>query len=800
MNIIKKGMAVLTAMTILTSGSILLPSFTKSVENLQMTAYAENSTWDGSIDTSWYDSQETEFHLSTAEELAGLASIVNGGKSMKGQTIILDNNIYLNELVDTDKWESNPPENNWIPIGNSDVAFEGVFDGNDYAVLGMYYTSDTFNLYSGLFGAVNSGTIKNLNVKYAYVNNSASILCGKSTDGTIEKCNVNATVRGTAAFGGICFLSNGTINNCISSGDIQLYAKCTDSAIDDYCVAGICAMGDAYNCKNEASLQVDNAYCAGGVIALGDGDNLTNTGTITCTNIENAVAGICGRGTVNNGVNNAEIIVNSCKYVGGVVGVGNGTYLKNEKSIQGVYIDNSLGGTIAYGSGDIEHCTNNGIIVSDAKYTGGIVGECYNPIYSCFNNNKIQSDNLYCGGIAGYSKNNISKCGNNGNVIGSLYVGGITGYSDSKSNISYCYNKSEIESKTQNSQCGGIVGIFYNYENLIKSCYNTGNIDGITYSGGIAGIIHVKVDDLACINCYSTSSEVAGEISGGLAGEISDSCSFDNCYYLNAGASKGVGNVDDDIGIAKSAVNMKKEAFAESLGNAFLYVEENYPVLCWELGYELIDLDKAELSFSEYGATETITAITSSNEKIEWSSSDELVATVDQNGVVTAVGNGNCTITAKIGESKAICKVSVEFDYYFEESGFRLDVDKGKTLVIYSRSTNQIIDNSEIEFSSTNETVASVNAKGIVSANTPGVAYIKAKVGSFELTCKVVVNTIMGDVNADSYFTTADVIMLQKWLVKSGELTFSEASDFDNNDIINVFDLCIMKRELLNQF
>lgn len=43
---------------------------------------------------------------------------------------------------------------------------------------------------------------------------------------------------------------------------------------------------------------------------------------------------------------------------------------------------------------------------------------------------------------------------------------------------------------------------------------------------------------------------------------------------------------------------------------------------------------------------------------VAWSSSDESVATVDQNGVVTAVGKGKCTITASIPSgAKAVCLV-----------------------------------------------------------------------------------------------------------------------------------------------
>lgn len=56
---------------------------------------------------------------------------------------------------------------------------------------------------------------------------------------------------------------------------------------------------------------------------------------------------------------------------------------------------------------------------------------------------------------------------------------------------------------------------------------------------------------------------------------------------------------------------------------------------------------------------------------------------------------------------------------------------------------------------------------------------------------------IRGDVNADGDFTVADVLMLQKWLLCSGDITDWNAGDLSEDNKLDVFDLCIMKRELL---
>lgn len=56
-----------------------------------------------------------------------------------------------------------------------------------------------------------------------------------------------------------------------------------------------------------------------------------------------------------------------------------------------------------------------------------------------------------------------------------------------------------------------------------------------------------------------------------------------------------------------------------------------------------------------------------------------------------------------------------------------------------------------------------------------------------------------GDVNSDGKFDTADITELQKWLLNDGtELADWEKSDFNRDSILNVFDLCFMRRELLS--
>ena len=79
---------------------------------------------------------------------------------------------------------------------------------------------------------------------------------------------------------------------------------------------------------------------------------------------------------------------------------------------------------------------------------------------------------------------------------------------------------------------------------------------------------------------------------------------------------------------------------------------------------ESITLDSNEGKMT-VGNSHTIKATVAPEEvaaktTIEWSSSDEKVATVDSNGKVTAVSSGNATITATAGEESANYEVTVE--------------------------------------------------------------------------------------------------------------------------------------------
>lgn len=77
---------------------------------------------------------------------------------------------------------------------------------------------------------------------------------------------------------------------------------------------------------------------------------------------------------------------------------------------------------------------------------------------------------------------------------------------------------------------------------------------------------------------------------------------------------------------------------------------------------ESLDISKSSMTMKP-GATNTLSVTVSPEDAnisgMTWTSSDEAVATVDQEGNVTAVADGTATITATIGETTVSCDVTV---------------------------------------------------------------------------------------------------------------------------------------------
>ena len=160
-----------------------------------------------------------------------------------------------------------------------------------------------------------------------------------------------------------------------------------------------------------------------------------------------------------------------------------------------------------------------------------------------------------------------------------------------------------------------------------------------------------------------------------------------------------------------------------------------------------VTLDKSEISLPE-GESVTLTASVApsyaSNKEVTWSSSNTSVATVDASGKVTAVKGGSAIITANAGGKTATCYVTVTA----KVTGVTLNkteiaLMEGESVTLTASVAPSYASNKEVTWSSSNTSVATVDASGKVTAVKAGSATITVTTcdGGFTATCAVTVKT-----------------------------------------------------------
>ena len=168
------------------------------------------------------------------------------------------------------------------------------------------------------------------------------------------------------------------------------------------------------------------------------------------------------------------------------------------------------------------------------------------------------------------------------------------------------------------------------------------------------------------------------------------------------------------------------------------------------VGVSGITLNKTALNLT-IGASESLVATISpsnaTNKDVEWTSSNTNVATVDTTGKVTGVSAGSATITVKTkdGSKVATCNVTVKNPVIsvtgvtLNKTALNLVTGASESLVATISPSNAT--NKNVEWTSSNTNVATVDTTGKVKAISTGSAIItvKTKDGAKVATCNVTV-------------------------------------------------------------
>lgn len=291
-------------------------------------------------------------------------------------------------------------------------------------------------------------------------------------------------------------------------------------------------------------------------------------------------------------------------------------------------------------------------------HAGGLLGVAYEAtVINCsVTDSKIKStatsnSNNCAGGIAGYSAmSNFSKCASVSNEIDSqCYSGGVVGeiddsYSSTDSRFVDCYAaECSVTSSTTPvngfSFAGGFIGEVTEDNPTLEHCYVYDTTTSVENTSALLNGVGVFVG-----NFYTNLPNYQAQVT------------TTDCYY-------GECSTDENFGTAtlKDQTEFEDGTVTGLLGDAFVQGED-YPII--NIPVASVALDQEELSLFA-GENETVIAsvlpLVASNQKVTWTSSDDTVATVDENGVVTAVSAGAAviTVTTEDGGLTATCTVAV---------------------------------------------------------------------------------------------------------------------------------------------
>ncbi len=406
---------------------------------LSISAFAAPAIWDGTADVSWYESSAQAYNLRTAEQLAGLAKLVNNGNTFEGKTITLVVDIFLNDTAGAvgGTWAS-IARTPWTPIGTASRPFKGEFDGiagkKNRKIYGLYF-NDTTKSNVGLFGYTDGVKISNLDLPVGRVTaaNNTGALIGYAVSGSITNVHSEVKVTGKNKVGGLVGYSTGSLT--------QVSVK--ENIVGQDSVGGLAG----YTSGTIAGTTKDSSFFIGNV---------------------------SGR-----------------KYVGGAVGYGSAiskTYVEGTMKGDSSYV----GGLAGYATGTITTSHHEGGDVNGAGYVGGLAGYTTGAVTSSHSEGNVTGINDYVGGLVGYGASIGTSYHEKGNVSGKGYVGGLVGYASGSVTGSH----SEGDVTGTGDYVGGLIGLSYYYYSgsatltfvVADKSYSIGNVKGEKYVGGLIGL------------------------------------------------------------------------------------------------------------------------------------------------------------------------------------------------------------------------------------------------------------------------------------------------------------------------
>lgn len=545
--------------------------------------------------------------IATPADLRAFRDGVNSGDLVSADA-------RLTADIDLSSADGTPEE--WTPIGDGhngtqnsvgEPNYRGAFDGAGHTVGGYKITTNN-KLSVGFFGHIGTGgRVTGLTVSGKI--NKPKVMVGDKEDPMSYRA------------GGIAGQNVGTISNCVNTGTV------TNGAGDVGGIAGV-------NGSNPLTGTISNC------VNRGDVTNLRSNGAI------GGIVGVNGNyGTMSNCVNYGDIYGSDlAESGGGIAGKNNG--------------------------GTITNCVNYNT-VSGSRYAGGVVGYTIyytNTTSNCVNYGDVSSypiggESQIAGGVVGWhEKGTLSNCVSvGGNVTntkgdGTASAGGVVGTCGKEAKISNCgWLYSQVNSKGVGSgdvtpepvsldQTGiekSVVALFADPMNITL---RTGDTAKITLNA-LPGIQAAFGEYVKNITVLPDSEKISAKVN-----EENGEITLTSLKEGTSALSVSVDLYTTDL----ASLNPSVDPVPLSLT---IYVSARRT-----LGGITLSPEKMNLRVGESGKfTATVTAEDAADQTINWHSSNEKIATVDNEGNVKALAVGEATITAMTADGKhdAAAKVTV---------------------------------------------------------------------------------------------------------------------------------------------
>lgn len=554
------------------------------------------------VDTSWYDKRtegQTEFTISTEAQLRGLAQIVNSSDAAVEGFVMPFTGCTV-KLANDIVMDADTP---FAPIGVSrGLGFAGVFDGQGHTIKNLTvsksYDKIPTGIFAGLFGSVLGNKGSVAEIKNVTLENATVI---ESTEAA-SSSQKNAVKQGTAALVG--YGKNIVVENCnVKNSYVENNVLGITGGLIGHALGA-----DISNCKvTDTEVKgISNEGLLGGKISLGTTDSkdgVTSKNKVTNIYVQGKVTGETGS-----------------TYTGGLFGSDMSTAEATDSS-------NIVIGKDTVIKGDIS--------------TAGVVGKTWSGLTNCVSYGNVEGSGDFTNGIAQTGGKSVfySNCMNYGDVNGADYVAGIT------------------STKSKPSRATEI---------KVENCYNLGNISSTKETVNIGAISYMTEKLFTVANSYNLGT--VKDLSG-------DKVQFNaNDTYINVAynSENGIAAAEGTTGITGyTAAQFKDRTVVDAL-NANDGVEETV----WYQNTENPDLAFNMTVTSDITVPGTlnvtlgktmklqasITPEDATNKTLVYTSSDDTIASVKEDGTVSGLKLGTADITVKAmdtGKEKTV-KVTVK--------------------------------------------------------------------------------------------------------------------------------------------